>query len=398
MTSCFIAMGGMVTDMIRSHLSSLFLMTSRCIAQEEMLTDMMRMLGTSYLNNQVFYCSGGNSDGYDVSSGSSLFGGQGIYCNGGAGDGYSRQVSPSISTGTGIWCGITSNNWNTTSNWANNVVPDETIDVMIPEGCSYYPVLSTGDLTVNNASGAFRCKGILIGEGASLTNFGYLSVFGSFNVFGQYTAINNYDTSQSIRNGGIMILNTGGLISIGDQSSTLGLCDLVIGNGGTLAVYGGSLYIDDQLNVLSGATFTMADGIVFTHQFGMGSSYGSTSPGSLYIAAGAGGSVSGGMVKVNGKATAGIYTAVAILSSCFGFNGTGKLKITDGNNANFDETQIKTANGATLNNLTIDKPFRTVSLTTDAVILGDLVVLSDSYLQIEPGVVVKIEGDLLLME
>jgi hypothetical protein len=380
----------------------------------------MDLTGVFVLNNQLFYCSGGiadgyvsddwngsfldylvfcsggGGDGYNGNSGLAYLGGQGNYCSGGNGDGYHHLGSSVVTFGNGIWRGVTSISWNTASNWQNGTVPDETIDVVIPPGCSYYPVLAAGDLSVNNGSGTYRCKGILIQGTARLTNLGPLSVYGNFNVYGEYTATNNQDTSQIIGYGGKLTLGTGGLISIGNQSSSSGLCDLLVKNGGELAVDGGSLYIDDQLNIRSGGTMDMSDGIIFAHYYGQGSDYSSSSPGSFYISPGASGTVAGGMVKVNGKTSNGSFSAVAIYSPSFDFSGTGKLKLTDGNHASYDVAEIRTIAGADLNRMTVDKPFRTVKIGTNANILGDVIIMPESKLEIGTGKTVMIGGDLIL--
>jgi len=60
----------------------------------------------------------------------------------------------------GSWIGVTSIDWNTTTNWADGTIPTSTVDVTIPTGCPFYPSVDE-----NNAV----CQNLLIEDGGSLT-------------------------------------------------------------------------------------------------------------------------------------------------------------------------------------------------------------------------------------
>ena len=73
----------------------------------------------------------------------------------------------------GLWIGTSSADWSTAANWSDGNVPDETDNVIIPEGLSNYPVVND-DLYINNATGNCRCHSLTIQNGAQLTiNQGY---------------------------------------------------------------------------------------------------------------------------------------------------------------------------------------------------------------------------------
>ena len=140
----------------------------------------------------------------------------------------------------------------------------------------------------------------------------------------------------------------------------------------------------------------MSDGIIFAHYYGQGSDYSSNAPGSFFISPGASGTVSGGIIKVNGKTSNGSFSAVAIYSPSFDFSGSGKLNMTDGTHASYDVAEIRTIIGTDLNKITIDKPYRTVKIGTDANILGDVIIMPASNLEIGTGKIVIIGGEVML--
>lgn len=60
----------------------------------------------------------------------------------------------------GIWLGTTNSNWHTASNWTAGIIPDASIDVVIPGGTTYQPSVQSADAECNN---------LLLENGASLT-------------------------------------------------------------------------------------------------------------------------------------------------------------------------------------------------------------------------------------
>ena len=349
-----------------------------------------------YQNFQDIYCTGGNSDGYSLFTSSVLYqNSPAIYCTGGNSDGHSLTNSGVTVFGSGIWKGLTSNDWSLASNWINSAIPSYTSDVLIPAGCPFYPVLS-GILVVGYNAGTIQCKSLVIAENAQITTTSGFNIYGTMNVYGDYASTVNSDESQVIFNGGNLTIGQTGMMILGNQTSGTGINDLLINNGGQLNIAGGALYIDDQLNLTSGGTFNMTDGSVFVHKYGIGSTYSSSYPGSFWVENGALGTISGGNLKVDGKATSGSYSAVNLLSSSFGFTAGGTLEITDGVNATWDETEIRAVSGANLGNLIVNKPLRVVSFGTDALLLGNIDIKANSSLKVGSGLFVTVNGNMTI--
>jgi hypothetical protein len=370
-------------------------------------------------NTQSIYCSGGSGDGFDQDSFSGPFTSASIvcsggdadgfagsfihatlnsqpdYCSGGNADGFSTGLLSGFSSGSGVWTGLLSSVWTNAGNWKNSVVPDATLSVTIPAGCPNYPAL-TGALYINNAGGTYNAKRLDITDGAMITNTGNLYVYGVLNISGSYVANNSGSNTQRIYSGGEIIINPTGIARFGNQSSGTALCDLLVNTGGNLEVLGGLVDVDDQLNIMSGGNLTMTGGALFVHKFGSGSAYSSSYPGSFYLASGATGSISGGTVKVAGKASVTSYTSVNLNSSSFSFAGNSTLLFTDGVTINTDNVDLKTVSGCALQDLTIDRPERIVSIISNAVINGNVVIEPASELKINPASSVTINGDLVL--
>jgi hypothetical protein len=92
----------------------------------------------------------------------------------------------SLVESAGTWKGLADNNWNNTANWSANLIPDATINVTIPAGTPFQPVISSG-VSAN-------CRNIIIQSGATLTQnpTSYLHVYGDFNSdAGQFTMSGN---------------------------------------------------------------------------------------------------------------------------------------------------------------------------------------------------------------
>jgi hypothetical protein len=179
------------------------------------------------LFDQSLYCSGGGADGYSSDQFNGAMFSHASYCSGGDGNGYKSIAMPADTLGNVIWKGIINASWTNASNWTNNVVPDINTDVTIPPFVPFYPAL-TNILAVNYSTGTYKCK--------------------------------------SLFSGGTLSLLPMGTIKLGNQSSGPAYCDLKINNGGTLNISGGTLEIDDQLNLMSGGTFNMTGGCLFVHR------------------------------------------------------------------------------------------------------------------------------------
>jgi hypothetical protein len=78
------------------------------------------------------------------------------------------------------WTGAVSSNWNTAGNWLCGVVPDSTINAVVPAGLTVYPSITTGQSYVND---------LTIGTGATVTVANaILEVHGDVTGIGKLTA------------------------------------------------------------------------------------------------------------------------------------------------------------------------------------------------------------------
>ncbi len=81
---------------------------------------------------------------------------------------------------TGRWLGTINTNWNSTGNWQCGIIPDSSINVIVPTGLSNYPTI---------ASGFGYTKNIVVQSGASVTvSGGTLQITGNINNSGTITA------------------------------------------------------------------------------------------------------------------------------------------------------------------------------------------------------------------
>jgi hypothetical protein len=345
--------------------------------------------GKSTLYNIQQYAKGGEGDGFSSAKMGIPLNEQ-LYVKGGSGDGQDKLFFNAL-LGPGIWKGLVSSEWTEASNWLCNFVPDHTISVKIPSGCPHYPVLA-GKLSVDSTSGIYTCKNLEILSGGSINTTSALSVSGNMTVRGIYVSFSSLDHSQNIFSGGTLNIYPSGIIKFGAQTSGEGNTDLIIHTGGTLSVNGGTLEIDDQLNLEPGSVFNMDSGMVFIHKYGRGSDYNVTDPGAFYAAPGSSGTISGGLLKVCGKSSSDTLSAINIASSTFSFSGTNTIEIAHGTSPVHYDTDIKTVKEVTFQNLVINKPGNTINLFSNIVIKGTLTVEQNSILTAIDGTTV-IVGD-----
>jgi hypothetical protein len=153
------------------------------------------------------------------------------------------------------WGGVTTN-WNDSQNWCSGV-PAGTADITIPSGLTFYPIITTGTVQVNN---------ITIASGASVTvNNGELSISGTITNSGSLNATNGSLTlngtaaaqtisgsmfvGKTIKN--LKISNSNGVSLGGSATDTLKLTG-ILNFGASNAI----LTTNDKLTLVSNATGT----------------------------------------------------------------------------------------------------------------------------------------------
>ncbi len=148
----------------------------------------------------------------------------------------------------GQWTGYTNTNWNTNTNWCNNVIPTASTDVTIPASVSNMPT----------NSGTANVRNLTISPSSSLTN----SATGTFNVYGNFTNNGTYNdnnltafigsSTQSV-NGAVTLhsVNINNAAGVTLNSPTYIKGHLTLTNG-TLAS-GGNLTVDLNTGAITGA-------------------------------------------------------------------------------------------------------------------------------------------------
>ncbi|MCD4745683.1 MAG: T9SS type A sorting domain-containing protein [Bacteroidales bacterium] len=135
-------------------------------------------------------------------------------------DDFQIQEGPFLTPG--LWTGVTSNDWDTGSNWDDGNVPDGTIDVVLPAGCPNYP-------RVNETA---TCNSLFIHDNANIIT----------TVGADLTVGINIIVGQSI---------TPALFTMND--GTVSCSSLGVSNSGFARINGGTLNCSDYLWVGFGA-------------------------------------------------------------------------------------------------------------------------------------------------
>jgi len=188
---------------------------------------------------------------------------------------------------TKTWLGGTSTNWGTASNWSGGTLPGEADDIIIPSGCTYYPIILNNrkakSITVNSGGSITFQAGTFTVDGGAVSNSGTLLVNGGTldikNATGNLTNSGSVTNSSGqlkvgntlTNNSGYNFYFTGGTISANitnygtvTSSSGTSILNGIIANqsGATLNINGGTLEIKQEpstnagsINVSSGTLF-----------------------------------------------------------------------------------------------------------------------------------------------
>jgi hypothetical protein len=95
--------------------------------------------------------------------------------------GETEDYTIKVTGSPGLWTGTVSTDWNNPLNWDDGVVPTSTVNVTIPSGTPYSPVIQSGNAYCNN---------LIVNSGATLVqnSTSYFYVYGHFDpAFGQFT-------------------------------------------------------------------------------------------------------------------------------------------------------------------------------------------------------------------
>jgi hypothetical protein len=144
----------------------------------------------------------------------------------------------------GRWTGLTSSSWNTSANWDDNVVPDQTLNVTIPSGCPHYPVLK-GSLGVSYTTGTtYKCDNLYVNQGGQITiDSADLLCAGNIVLGGKI-----YDGDDLVLYSGA-VLDISGSFYSGYSEGYHGI--LTVNSGATINQTGGNLYAE-EINLPAG--------------------------------------------------------------------------------------------------------------------------------------------------
>ena len=207
---------------------------------------------------------------------------------------YSNSVTPSAATGgtfnasnysityntgsiivsagaAGSWVGVTSTDYSTAANWANNAVPTSGTNITVPTGTTYLPALST-NATIGNlslASGTtIDVSGYTLTLGGTVTGSGLIIGSGNIISTGSFTTLSNANTytgTTTVSSGVLQLNRTGG--------TTIPSTNSVIVSGGTLqissnqslagfTISSGGLVIDNGVTTTFSGTYSGSGGTI----------------------------------------------------------------------------------------------------------------------------------------
>lgn len=196
------------------------------------------------------------------------------------------------------WKGVTSTDWNTTTNWNPAQIPTVTDNVIIPASCTYYPIITTDGLSINNSTVAKRCKSLTINSGASVSiNVVGLYVYcsGDLNLSGTLNYSAGATTNRFfIQSCGNVVVNQSGILNIGNMSNTADRYNgIELSDGGTLSINGGTVIIMNTLK--HQGTLNITTGHLYLKHYGGG---GNNVPWDAYATSKT--NISGGSVHISG--------------------------------------------------------------------------------------------------
>jgi hypothetical protein len=167
---------------------------------------------------------------------------------------------------TNTWTGTVGTGWNNASNWSLGHVPASPEYVVIPAGCTYYPVL-TNNFGVGYYTGYTNiCHGLTVDAGATLSLTGRdLVVAGQANISG------------TLYIGDDIILNNGAALNLASTATVYtGYTDgyhgyLSLGAGSTVTQSGGNIYAE-ELQLASGSQYNASSGFFHVYRQGTANS------------------------------------------------------------------------------------------------------------------------------
>jgi len=298
------------------------------------------------------------------------------------------------------WNGATSTDWNVTTNWTPNQLPTITDNVVIPNGCPRYPVITADNLLINAAGGTGtdkKCKSLHItGNNASVTinangttddpttsTAAVVKCNGVLNIAGTFAQqAGSWSNLFYVYGSGVVTVKNGGILSVGSSAIASGkpsgtinkYNDLKINDGSLTIENGGKVFVMDNL-ILTGTAnvrgkLTMAGGELWVKYDGGGGS--GTATQGFNADANTAITVSAGDVYVCGQTTTVGANAIA-------WNASSNINITGGNitllnkqGTGADNDMTLDFGGKTINNLINNRAGKTSTIASNYTLTGDI--------------------------
>lgn len=161
------------------------------------------------------------------------------------------------------WLGGTSGDWQTATNWSSNPsLPAVTDNVIIPSGCTFYPNITTGGLSIGNSTTTRKCKTLTINSGGTVTvnSAFYIYITDVVDIEGTFNHQSSNATPDMgflINSGGKVTVKNGGILNIGSSSISGGvpagtineMNDIKITDGNLEIQAGSKVFIMDDLQI-----------------------------------------------------------------------------------------------------------------------------------------------------
>ncbi len=164
----------------------------------------------------------------------------------------------------GYWVGDIDTDWEERENWGHGYVPDDEVDVIIPDERDFYPLIQDNDLGIGTGMYYHECASMEIQDGGTVTfdgeNLG-IWVHGDLVIEGVLNhQAGEYSNKFYIGEGGNAQVNDGGILNVGsdeidgdEPGGTISEDNDIFIHDGQLQINdGGKVFIQDQLQVGDG--------------------------------------------------------------------------------------------------------------------------------------------------
>ncbi len=161
------------------------------------------------------------------------------------------------------WLGNNSTDWNITSNWTTDLVPNENTIVYIYGGLDYYPSIKSGEINIGSSgNGVYNCRMISINNGGKMEaqqdNIININSEGSITINDGGEL--NIGNGLNIYNNGMLYIQ-GGIVNCTYDGQEKGNVIFYSGSGGYMD--GGSITVFRSIQFYPGNNFSINEGTIY---------------------------------------------------------------------------------------------------------------------------------------